>query len=127
MICFHGEIRKCLSLYPAYLADFLVSPWLVSFLVSPWLVSFLVSPWLVSFFLTECSSSTSTTPVNDTTSETFTITTNTALLTLTAGLDYESTKSYYFLMTVVDQGLSPRLTGSVALRVSIILCTVKLQ
>lgn len=52
---------------------------------------------------------------NNTASETFSITTSTALLTLKDDLDYETTKSYYFLLTVEDQGLS--ITGSIAIRV----------
>ena len=69
------------------------------------------------FTFTECNATTNSTPAPNTADETFSITTSTALFTLRDDLDYETTKTYYFLMTVVDQGQSPQLTGSIALRV----------
>jgi len=52
---------------------------------------------------------------NNTADETFSISTTTALFTLKSDLDYETTKAYYFLLNVVDQGTA--LTGSIAIRV----------
>ena len=70
-------------------------------------------------FFVECASSSSTPPTSDLADETFTITTSTALFALKDDLDFETTTAYYFLMTVVDKGLTPMLTGSIAIRVAI--------
>ena len=70
-----------------------------------------------SLCISECNATANTTATNDATDETFSITTSTALLTLKAELDYEATREYYLLMTVVDLGISPALTGSIAIRV----------
>ncbi|XP_060555809.1 uncharacterized protein LOC132716530 [Ruditapes philippinarum] len=65
----------------------------------------------------ECTSVFTPTWTTNAASETFSISTSTALFTLKDVLDYETTKAYYFLLTVDDTGKS--LTGSIAIRVKI--------
>ena len=87
---------------------------------------FRLSTCLPSIFncFAECSSTSSSTPTNNAADETFSISTSTALLTLKAELDYETTQSFHILMTIVDQGISPMLTGSIAVRVNTYIDTI---
>ena len=71
------------------------------------------------FCFLECSGVTNITVGNDTSDEQFTVSTSSAQLVVKSELDYETTTSYYFLMTVVDKGLSPELTGYIAIRVKL--------
>ncbi|XP_053385192.1 uncharacterized protein LOC123535922 isoform X1 [Mercenaria mercenaria] len=65
----------------------------------------------------ECTSVFTPTWTSNTASETFSMSTSTSLFTLKDVLDYETTQSYYLLLTVEDQGLN--ITGSMAIRVKI--------
>ena len=70
------------------------------------------------YFSAECSSPATVTPDSNTPgTQSFTINTGNALLVLDSTLDYEVATSYLIVMTVVDAGTTPDLTGQIVVLV----------
>ena len=74
-------------------------------------------PYLFYWFSVECSTVANITTANETAEEKFALSTSSAQLVVETELDYESTTGYYFLMSIEDTGVTPKLTGYIAIRV----------